>query len=444
MVHAYEGIDRPALGWQYTEGYRRSAPNMPHAHHMQAHLAMRLGRWQEAIDATRMSRRTSLAGFPELDPSHHIDILIRALAHEGRFAEAESEPKAYRDGLPWARLLQLKADGAALEQWAAKRRESNATDGFYIGALAQLDRGDLAAVLPLMANVEEQWKKNPTNIYRYNEVKGRYLVQSGNVDEGLKLLREAAAKAVKDSGLHSWGGGSYQLEVWGEAALRARRWDEAEEAFHEALAHEHGSILGALGMQVVWEQRGRPERARHYADRAAAIWKDADAGALNRQLERPSEARNRLRCPGRSPGMRSRSIAPKGTPRRWFLAACALLAAPVLAAPAPLRSGPQVGERPLPFTSNAVTGLYRGKQHCYVCELKDTPAVLVFARRMDDAPRASSANCATQSRTTGRNSSSGGSSSSAVRALPRDGAGAAGLRVRAREQRYLGPDLRAR
>ena len=117
-------------------------------------------------------------------------------------------------------------------------------------------------------------------------MKGRYLVQSGSVEEGLKLLREAAAIAVKDSGLHSWGGGSYQLEVWGEAALRAHRWDEAEEAFHEALAHEHGSILGALGMQVVWEQRGQPERARHYADRAAAIWKDADAGALNRQLER--------------------------------------------------------------------------------------------------------------------------------------------------------------
>ncbi|HTE17851.1 MAG TPA: tetratricopeptide repeat protein, partial [Armatimonadota bacterium] len=286
MVHAYEGIDRPALGWLYTEGYRRSAPNMPHAHHMQAHLAMRLGRWEEAIDATRMSRKMSLAGFPELDPSHHIDILIRALAHEGRFSEAESEPKAYRDGLPWARLLQLKADGAALEQWAAKRRESNATDGFYIGALAQLERGDLAAVMPLMANVEEQWKKNPTNVYRYNEVKGRYLVQSGDVDGGLKLLREAAAKAVQDSGLHSWGGGSYQLEVWGEAALRARRWDEAEEAFHEALAHEHGSVLGALGMQVVWEQRGQPDRARHYADRAAAIWKDADAGALSRQLER--------------------------------------------------------------------------------------------------------------------------------------------------------------
>jgi tetratricopeptide (TPR) repeat protein len=286
LVHNYEGIDRPALGWPYTEMYRRSAPNMPHANHMQAHLATRLGRWDDAIDCTRMSRKKSLEGFPELDPSHHIDILMRALGHEGRFQEAEAEPRAYRNGLPWARLIQLKGDTAALEAWAEGRMKTNSPDGFYIGAVAKLDKGDLPGAEPLLANVETQFKSNKRNIYRFNEVKGRYLVMKGEVDEGLKLLREAGAQAVKDSGLHAWGGGSYQLEVWGEAALKARKWDEAEEAFHEALAHEHGSIIGALGMQVVWEQRGRTQMARHYADRAAAIWRRADAGSLDRHLAR--------------------------------------------------------------------------------------------------------------------------------------------------------------
>jgi tetratricopeptide (TPR) repeat protein len=287
LVHAYEGIDRPALGWPYTVAFRESAPNMPHAHHMQAHLAMRLGRWDEAIDCTRMSRRRSLEGFPELDPSHHIDILIRALAHEGRFAEAESEPRAYRDGLPWARLLQLKADPAALEEWAARRRQRNSPDGQYLGAIARLDQGDLMGAQPFVQAVEEQWKKTPGGqIYRYSEVKGRFLVQSGDPEAGLKLLREAGAKAVKDSGLHAWGGGSYMLEVWGEAALRAGRLDEAEEAYHEALAHEHGAILACLGMQVVWEKRGRADMARHYAGRAAFIWRRADPGVADKHLLR--------------------------------------------------------------------------------------------------------------------------------------------------------------
>jgi hypothetical protein len=49
------------------------------------------------------------------------------------------------------------------------------------------------------------------------------------------------------------------------------------------------------------------------------------------------------------------------------------------------QSGPARGERVLPFTSNFVTGPHRGKQYCYVCELKDEPAVLVFARETDPA-----------------------------------------------------------
>jgi hypothetical protein len=48
-----------------------------------------------------------------------------------------------------------------------------------------------------------------------------------------------------------------------------------------------------------------------------------------------------------------------------------------------LKSGPQPGQRPLPFTSNAITGEHRGQQHCYICGLKDEPAVLIFARKQD-------------------------------------------------------------
>ncbi len=65
------------------------------------------------------------------------------------------------------------------------------------------------------------------------------------------------------------------------------------------------------------------------------------------------------------------------------LATCGVLSLPVYAQSGAVKSGPQVGQRPLPFTSNLVTGPNRGKQHCYICELTDEPAVLVFARKLD-------------------------------------------------------------
>ena len=54
----------------------------------------------------------------------------------------------------------------------------------------------------------------------------------------------------------------------------------------EALAHEHASIVGALGMQVVAEAQGNASTAAEYARLAHEIWRHADPGALERQLAR--------------------------------------------------------------------------------------------------------------------------------------------------------------
>ena len=50
LVHFYETAKRPALGWPYAEAYMKSSPGLPHAFHMQAHLAMRIGKWQNTTD----------------------------------------------------------------------------------------------------------------------------------------------------------------------------------------------------------------------------------------------------------------------------------------------------------------------------------------------------------------------------------------------------------
>jgi hypothetical protein len=71
--------------------------------------------------------------------------------------------------------------------------------------------------------------------------------------------------------------------------------------------------------------------------------------------------------------------------RSW----CCLILIPVLgssAAPAkePVISGPQVGERPGPYSFLVASGPERGQQTCYVCETAEKPGVIVFTRSLSD------------------------------------------------------------
>jgi hypothetical protein len=61
-------------------------------------------------------------------------------------------------------------------------------------------------------------------------------------------------------------------------------------------------------------------------------------------------------------------------------------AAAVLSADAkdPCVSGPQVGQRPGPYSFLVATGPERGQPTCYVCETGEKPGVIVFARTVSE------------------------------------------------------------
>jgi hypothetical protein len=50
----------------------------------------------------------------------------------------------------------------------------------------------------------------------------------------------------------------------------------------------------------------------------------------------------------------------------------------------PCVSGPQIGQRPGPYSFLVATGQERGQPTCYVCETAEKPAVIVFARSVTD------------------------------------------------------------
>jgi tetratricopeptide (TPR) repeat protein len=299
LLHFYENIQRPALGWLYAENYLKSSPGIPHANHMQAHLATRLGRWNKTSDrsarAVELERayHKQLHVNPKEDPqySHHLEILTLSLIHDGRFAEGRAiEAEARKDGFrqwgTWFRLHLVEGDwdGAMklMEEYRRSRRNDKQQPAYW-KALIYLAQGKAKQALPeieVLQQLHRNRKKDRRLEFRLWETQGLYLCQTGSADEGLKLLARTVQRSKDDYSHHAWGNGACYMESWGVAALKTNRAAAAEEAFQEALAHDPASVVGAVGMQVLCEEQGRTEEAARFAALAQRCWRKADPGRL--------------------------------------------------------------------------------------------------------------------------------------------------------------------
>ncbi len=300
LVHFYENYKRPALGWPHAEKYIESSPGIPHPFHMQAHLAMRLGRWDKTTDrsARAIELQRAYHKLMNVKPSedwqfpHHLEILTISLIHDGRFAEArtlrkEMEGYGYKYPQHWFRLAlgQRRLDEALA--LAEAQRKTDKVGASYLAALVYLEKGQpgrAQAEVEVLRHAYQTKKTDRDLEMRLWEVQGLLLCQTGAAEPGLKLLARAVARTKDDYHKHAWGRGAYYMEQWGLGALWGGKADVAEEAFHEALAHDPGSVHAALGMQVLCERQGRTEEAGRYAELARRCWRKADPSCLEDQL----------------------------------------------------------------------------------------------------------------------------------------------------------------
>jgi len=278
LVHYYDGINRPALAWPYTENYIKGSPGIPHAYHMQVdHIALRLGRWDKVIE------HAPRAG--------EFDLLMLALIHEGRFVEA----RKFGNRQSINRFLLHMAE----RQWRDARavlyalRDGDTTTIPYLTALYHLkqDRPDLAA--PSVEELRKALQTPPDKNSKTDrnqlenrrlETEGLLLCQQGDAQAGLALLAKLGERTKNVHRQMGWAHGAYFDEIRGTAALKTGQDEIAEEALQHALAHDSGSARGALGMQVLCERQGRDEEARRFRDLARRIWEKADPGAVDAEL----------------------------------------------------------------------------------------------------------------------------------------------------------------
>jgi tetratricopeptide (TPR) repeat protein len=301
LLHFYETMQRPALGWIYAENYIKSSPGIPHAFHMQAHLATRIGKWDKTTDRSSRAIELERAYHKEMNvkPSedsqfvHHLETLTLSLIHDGRYREArairdEARGYAFRSPLTWFRLALAENDWDEAMRIAADYRKKDKATASYLAAQVYLKQGDPSRATPEVQVLQEAYQRDRQNRqleFRVWETLGQLLCQTGGADEGLKLLAKAVERSKNDYSHHAWGNGAYYMEIWGIAALHAGRADVAEEAFLEALAHDPGSARAALGLQILCERQGRAAEADQYARLARRSWRHADVQTFYAELD---------------------------------------------------------------------------------------------------------------------------------------------------------------
>ena len=299
LVHFYENVRRPALGWPHAENYIKSSPGIPHPFHMQAHLATRLGRWDKTSDRSARAIQLERAYHKEMNVrpqqdqqySHHLEILTVSLVHDGRFAEAraiEAETKrcGYANWMPWFRLHVGERDWAEALKIVDNYKKDK-TMASYLRAVIYLRQGDTDRAAPEVEVLRQAYQKQKNDRkleLRLWETQGLLLCRTGAGDAGVKLLERTVQKTKDDYSHHAWGNGAYYMETWGTGALAAGKLDVAEEAFLEALAHDTGSVQAALGLQVVCERQNRGDEARRYAELAHRFWSRAAAQHFDAEL----------------------------------------------------------------------------------------------------------------------------------------------------------------
>jgi tetratricopeptide (TPR) repeat protein len=155
-------------------------------------------------------------------------------------------------------------------------------------ALVYLAKGDIERAKPEVHVLQELYQTGRSNKeleLRLWLTQGMLQCATGDADGGLKLLAKVIDKTKDDYNKHAWGHGAYYMEYWGIGALRANKLDVAEEAFQEALAHDAGSVRGAIGMMVVCERTGRIEEMNRFAQLAQRCWRRADSGLIEAEFE---------------------------------------------------------------------------------------------------------------------------------------------------------------
>jgi len=298
LIHSYDDPVHGPLGLRAARAYSTIAPAAPHAQHMTSHIFLALGMWDETVAsnevATKMTGTTS---------GHYALWLTYGYLQQGRYDDARrvlgqmqqdvaknpTYGKRYHLAAGRAAYLvetrewdgdvaRITVDTTGLnpapfllglpEGWAALERGDTATTSKVIDAME-------ARLTQVKADTSSSLGSTATNMeIMQRELKGMMLVKAGKNDEGVALLRQAAAQ--EDTVPYDFGPPETikpPKELLGEILLAVGNPAEAKVAFEQSLARTPRRPASLIGLATAATRTGDTEEASTALSDLDKVWK---------------------------------------------------------------------------------------------------------------------------------------------------------------------------
>ena len=314
-IHAVEASLTPEKALPCADRLAQLMPGAGHLVHMPAHVYMRVGRYDLAVqhnehavheDAGFIERRHPAGLYPLIYTTHNYHFLWAALSMQGRSTEAikaarevskripaeavrQLPPLEYFSPTPYLALARFERWNELLEE-PAPPADFKYTTGFYHYArgLAFAGTGKLAeakAERDKLADIEEAMP--PDQMANLNSMKTLLGIARRHLDAELALRQaklEVALKALHEA-VALEDGLTYDepppwyypmREVLGTVLLGAGRTRAAEETFREDLKRNRENGWSLHGLALALARQGKTKEAAAITTRFKEAWAEAD------------------------------------------------------------------------------------------------------------------------------------------------------------------------
>jgi hypothetical protein len=315
IIHSYDYPPLAARGLAAARGYAKTAPSVPHAQHMPAHIFTRLGLWQESIDSNRASANAGKAYYAKLGKDtvwdqtlHALDYIVYAYLQTGQdrqartvLEELRAMPRAEPESFVAAYAYAAIPARVALEQhrWGEAAVVSPASKEFpwdrfawgeaitaFARAVGAARSGDAATAraeaqklegyrATLIAANQTYWA-DQVNIQRQAAAAWAARAEGKN-DEALALMR-AAADLEDSTEKHPVTPGPVlpARELLADMLLDLNHPQQALVEFEASAAREPNRFNGLFGMARAAELSGNRDKARTLYARLVTLCARAD------------------------------------------------------------------------------------------------------------------------------------------------------------------------